>query len=230
MPTDRSTLAARARLLLDQHRAGDPLVLVNVWDVASAAVVEQAGARAIATSSAAIAACLGELDGERMDVGLVFDMIRRIAASTSLPVTADVEGGYGLDAGDLVERLLEAGAVGCNVEDSDHTSPGRLRDTDAVAADLAAIRSAAGRAGVDIVLNARVDTILHGGTAPDVIDETLARARAYLAAGADCVYPIRLTDPQLVARLVAELPGPLNTNLAPGASVADLARAGAAPC
>ena len=98
MTPDHATLAARAQHLLDLHRPGDPLVLVNAWDVASAAVIEHAGARAIATSSAAIAASVGEVDDDRMDVDLAFDVIRRIAGATTLPVSADIEAGYGLDA------------------------------------------------------------------------------------------------------------------------------------
>ena len=228
MTTVRSPLTPLALRLLELHRPGDPLVLVNVWDVASAEVVERAGASAIATSSAAIAAMLGELDGDRMDVDLVFDALARIARSTSLPVTADIEAGYGLDATSLVHRLLVAGAVGCNLEDSDHARPGGLVDADAFAARLAEIRAAADDAGVHLVLNARVDTLLHGGDDAASVDETVRRARLYAAAGADCVYPIRLTQPELVEHLVAAIAAPLNANLAPGASVADLARAGAA--
>ena len=228
MTTDRSTLARLARQLHDLHRPGDPLVLVNTWDVASTAVVEAAGARAIATSSAAIAAIFGEPDDDLMDVDLVFDAIRRIAASTSLPVTADIEAGYGLAAAELVERLVDAGAVGCNLEDSDHRRPGEQVVAATFADRLAAIRAAATTAGVDVVLNARIDTLLLGGHGPGAIDDLLARGRNYAEAGADCVYPIRLTDPAVVAELTASLGGPLNANIAPGGSVAALAASGAA--
>jgi 2-methylisocitrate lyase-like PEP mutase family enzyme len=223
-----TVLAARARTLLDLHRPGDPLVLVNAWDVASTEVIEQAGARAIATSSAAIAAVLGEDDGDRMDVDVVFDMIGRIARSTDLPVTADIEAGYGLDPASLVDRLLDAGAVGCNLEDSDHARPGSLVPAEAFAARLAAIRAAADERGVHLVINARIDTLLHGVGDPDPATETIARARRYAEAGADCAYPIRLTDPELVRRLVAETTIPINANLGGGATVADLSRSGAA--
>jgi 2-methylisocitrate lyase-like PEP mutase family enzyme len=226
--TPLAMLADRARTLLDLHRPGDPLVLVNAWDVASAGVIEQAGARAIATTSVAIAAVFGEADGDRMDVDLVFDMIRRIARSTELPVTADIEAGYGLDPEALVARLLDAGAVGCNIEDSDHTRPGSLVAASAFAARLAAIRAAADSRGVHLVVNARIDTLLHGVGDPDPIAETIARARLYADAGADCAYPIRLTDPDVVRRLVAETTVPINANLGGNATVADLARAGAA--
>jgi Phosphoenolpyruvate phosphomutase len=166
MTTDRATLGDLARHLRDLHCPGDPLILVNAWDVASALVVQGAGARAIATSSAAIAASTGEPDDDSMDVEVVFEVIRRIATATSLPVTADIEAGYGLDAVRLVDRLLDAGAVGCNVEDSDHRRPGAQVASEVFAERLAAIRAAAGAAGVDIVLNARIDTFLLGGSGP----------------------------------------------------------------
>ena len=228
MTIDRSDLAQRARQLLDLHRPGDPLVLVNAWDVASAKVIEAAGAHAIATTSAAIAAVFGEPDDDLMDVDLVFDAIRRIAAATSLPVTADIEAGYGLEAAELVERLLDAGAVGCNVEDSDHRRPGEQVETGAFAERIASIRAAAAAAGVDVVLNARIDTLFHGGQGPDAIADVVARGRRYAAAGADCVYPIRLADPAVVVELAPALGTPLNANIAPGGSVAALAAAGAA--
>jgi len=228
MTIDRSALAAPARHLLELHVPGDPLVLVNAWDAASAAVVERAGARAVATTSAAIAASLGEPDDDCMPVDLVFDVVRRIARATSLPVTADVEAGYGLAADELVARLLDAGAVGCNVEDSDHDRPGEQVDAVVFAGRITAIRDAASAAGVPIVVNARIDTLLLSGPGPGALDDVRTRARLYAEAGADCVYPIRLTDPAVVAELTASLARPLNANLAPGASPAGLARAGAA--
>jgi 2-methylisocitrate lyase-like PEP mutase family enzyme len=148
-----------------------------------------------------------------------------------VPVTADLEGGYGLRPGDLVDALLEAGAVGCNIEDTDHATHDRLLDPDAQAAYLAGIRSAADARGVGIVLNARIDAIIrHPQRDPAaVLDEILRRARRYLDAGADCVYPIGLRDPVLAARIVEELGRPVNVNpSAPLAPLAALAEAGAA--
>ena len=228
MTTDRSTLVALADQLHALHRPGDPLVLVNAWDAASARAIAGAGARVIATSSAAIAAGLGEPDDDCMDVDLVFDAIRRIGSATSLPVTADIEAGYGLEPDELIARLLAAGAVGCNVEDSDHRRPGEQVAADGFAARLAGIREAADAVGVHVVLNARIDTFLLGGSGPAAVDDVLARGRRYLAAGADCVYPIRLVDPAVVAELAGALGGPLNANVAPGAAISALAGAGAA--
>ena len=221
-------LAARADHLRSLHQAGNPLVLVNVWDAASGRRVESAGARALATSSRAIAESLGVPDDNTMGPELAFDAVRRIAADASVPVTADLEAGYGLAAEELVDRLLAAGAVGCNLEDSDHTRPGELVDAEVAAERLAAVRSAASGAGVDIVLNARIDVLLTSLAADPraALDEILRRARQYAEAGADCVYPIGLTDPDVAARVASELPVAVNANLAPSTTVAGLAAAG----
>jgi 2-methylisocitrate lyase-like PEP mutase family enzyme len=154
--------------------------------------------------------------------------VRVIAGVVNVPVTADLEGGYGLAPDDLVDALLDAGAVGCNIEDTDHTTGDGLLDADARAAYLAGIRGAADRRGVGIVLNARIDAIIrHAQRDPAAaLDEVLRRARLYLDAGADCVYPIGLRDPVLVARVVKELDRPVNVN--PSEPLAALAEAGAA--
>jgi 2-methylisocitrate lyase-like PEP mutase family enzyme len=222
-------LAAHADELRSLHRPGDPLVLVNAWDVASAQNVERAGARAIGTSSAAIADSLGFPDDHGTPIPTVFETLARIAAAVTVPVTADLLDGYGLPDDVLVDRLLRSGAVGCNLEDSDHAHPGRLMDPDVAAARLAAVRAAARHRGVDVVINARIDTYFHGGDPDPAVtwSDTVQRAQRYLDAGADCVYPIRLTDPDVVADLVSELGAPVNANVAPGAPVADMAAAGA---
>ena len=221
-------LAVRADHLRSLHEAGNPLVLVNVWDAASARRVESAGARALATSSRAIAESLGVPDDNTMGPELAFDAVRRIATAASVPVTADLEAGYGLAAEELVDGLLAAGAVGCNLEDSDHTRPGELVGADLAAERLAAVRSTGSETGVDIVLNARIDVLLTD-LARDphaAFDEMLHRAHLYAAAGADCVYPIGLTDPDVATRLVRALPVAVNANLAPSTTVADLAAVG----
>jgi 2-methylisocitrate lyase-like PEP mutase family enzyme len=146
------------------HEPGDPLVLVNAWDAASARRVASAGGLAVGTSSVAVAASLGLPDDRSTPVGAVFDAVGRIAGAVGVPVTADLLDGYGLAADDLVGRLLTAGAVGCNLEDSDHAAPGTQVPPDVLAARIAAVRAAADRAGVPIVLNARIDTYLHQPT------------------------------------------------------------------
>src|SRR5688500_9803964 len=171
-------VAARAAALLDLHRPGDPLVLVNAWDVASAREVEAAGGRAVATTSAGVAAVLGLPDDDTSPAGPVFDLTGRIAAAVDVPVTADVAGGYGLPPAPLAGRLLAAGVAGCNLEDSDHARPGRLLDADVLAARIAGVRAAATAAGVHLVVNARVDTVLHhDGPAADVLHNDQCRAR-----------------------------------------------------
>jgi 2-methylisocitrate lyase-like PEP mutase family enzyme len=145
-----------------------------------------------------------------------------------VPVTADLEGGYGLAADDLVDALLDAGAVGCNLEDTDHAAGDGLLDAELHATYLAGVRAAADRRGIGIVLNARIDAIIqHPKRDPAAaLDEVLRRARLYLDAGADCVYPIRLADAALVAQVVQQLDRPVNVN--PSAPLAALAEAGAA--
>ncbi len=222
---DMRDLQSAATELRGLHRRGEPLILVNVWDAASAARVAAVGARAVATSSAAIAASLGVPDDPSAPVDDMFAAVRRIAAAVDLPVTADVLDGYGLDADDLVERLLAAGAVGCNLEDSDHARPAALVDPAAAARRVARLRAAATRAGVDLVINARIDSYLHRG--PDATPDVIARARRYLDVGADCVYPLRLTDPVVAKAVIDALDAPVNTNVSRDATVADLAAAGA---
>src|SRR5579862_1311772 len=210
---DIARLDAAARRLRDLHRIGRPLLLVNVWDAAGARAVVAARSPAVATSSVAMAAARGGSDTNR-DREAAFAQLRQIAAAVDVPVTADLEGGYGMAPGDLVDTLLDAGAVGCNIEDTDHATGDRLLDAEAHAAYLAAIRSAADRRGVGIVLNARTDGIIRhpARDAAAVMGEVLRRAHLYLDAGADCVYPISLRDPALVAPLVKELDRPVNVN------------------
>ncbi|MER7984106.1 isocitrate lyase/phosphoenolpyruvate mutase family protein [Streptomyces noursei] len=199
--------AATLRALHHGRRPGDPLVLPNVWDAASARVFADAGFPALATPSMGIAASLGYADGQT-PADEMFAAIARIVRAVDVPVTADVEAGYGLPAEELVGRLAEAGAVGCNLEDSDHVT-GALRDPEEQAAWLAEVRAAAGDA---LVVNARIDTFLRGEPGPDA---AVARARAYTEAGVDCLYPI-LAPPELLPELAAAVTLPLNALAKPG--------------
>ncbi|WP_327085045.1 isocitrate lyase/phosphoenolpyruvate mutase family protein [Nonomuraea sp. NBC_01738] len=238
-----STHAATLRAL---HRPGDPLLLPNVWDAASAGAVHAAGFPAVATSSAAIAESLGYADGEGAPVEEMLDAIARIVAAVPLPVTADLERGYGMPPAELVERLAATGAAGCNLEDSDPRT-GVLTEAAEQADWLAAIRTAAGAARVPLVINARVDTYVrptaHGearggsGASGDlgeadlggIVGETVRRARAYLAAGADCVYPILAADPGEIRAIVHGAGGPVNILFTPRTpSLARLADTGVA--
>jgi 2-methylisocitrate lyase-like PEP mutase family enzyme len=225
MSTDVKQLIAAARRLRELHQPGKPLILVNAWDAASAGQVEAAGGLAVGTSSAAVAAAWGVKDNNTAR-DATFATVRRIADSVRVPVTADVEAGYGLSGRELVDALLDAGAAGCNIEDTDHAAAS-LRDADAQAAYLAEVRAAAIAAEVPIVINARIDAIIRHPQrdASAVIPEIIRRAGLYFEAGADCVYPIGLNDPAVVARLVPDVRGPLNVN--PSAPLSALAEAGA---
>ncbi|MGA6168238.1 isocitrate lyase/PEP mutase family protein [Amycolatopsis magusensis] len=207
--TELKDLAGRLREL----HTGDLLVLPNVWDAASARTVADVGFAAIATASAAVSATLGYPDGEGAPWQEMFAAAGRIARAVSVPVTVDAEAGYGMRPRELVDRLLETGAVGANLEDTDHRAGG-LAEAGAHAEWLAGVRAAAGEAGVPIVLNARIDAFLPGrGVAEeDRLAETIRRGRLYREAGADCLYPIGVRRKADLAALVTELPGPLNGN------------------
>ncbi|GAA2149783.1 isocitrate lyase/phosphoenolpyruvate mutase family protein [Kitasatospora kazusensis] len=218
--TDAPTAVQVFRALHHGRPAGDPLVLANPWDAVSARAFAEAGFRALATSSGAIAAVLGYADGEQTPADEMFAAVARIVRAVDVPVTADIEAGYGLAPKELVERLLEAGAVGCNLEDSDPVT-GRLKDAGRHADWLTEFQAeAAGR----LVLNARVDTFLYGDR--DVAD-AVARSRRYAEAGADCVYPI-LAPVEFLPELAAGAGAPVNALALPGGpSPAQLGRLGA---
>jgi 2-methylisocitrate lyase-like PEP mutase family enzyme len=207
---DVGALAEQADTLRRLHTGPRPLVLPNAWDVASARLVVKAGFPVVATSSGAIAATLGYEDNDSMPVDEAFGVIVRIARNVSVPVTADVEAGYRLSPKDLLQRLLEARAVGCNLEDTDHHGGTDLVDAGENTEHLRAVRQAASEAGVDIVLNARVDVLRLEGDRRELFEEAVRRARLYLQAGADCVFPIRLADDELIGEFVRRVEGPVN--------------------
>ena len=214
--------ARRAEALRALHVPGDPLVLVNAWDAASARVVAAAGSRAVATASWAIAAAYGVADGA-LPRGAMLAAVRRIAAAVpELPVTADLEAGYGetpTEVGATVAAALDVGVVGLNLEDEGRAVEDATRR-------VAAARVAGERAGVPVVINARVDP--WSGPADERVAEAVARGRAYAAAGADCVFVIGATEPDDIARLVERMGAPVSVLARPGASVAELAAIGVA--
>lgn len=218
--------AARLRAL---HVGGDPLVLANAWDAASARMVEAAGFAVVATSSNAIAATLGYEDGEAAPVEEMLAACGRIARAVSVPVTVDFERGYGLAPAELVERLAATRAAGLNLEDSDPPS-GEMIEVGEQAEFLAAVRAAAQAAGVDLVINARTDSFLRRvGSPQEQLAASLERGERYLAAGADCVYPIAVVEPDAIRAVVAGIPGPVNVVYGRGAlTLAELADLGVA--
>ena len=223
-----STQREKAEELRRLHAAPEPLVLVNVWDAASAKVVAgSAGGRAIATASWAIASAHGLPDGEALSREAMLEAVAVVARAVELPVTADLERGYG-DVRLTVEGALEAGAVGCNLEDSD--GAGGLWPAQEHAAVVAAARAAGDAAGIPLVINARADVFL-----TDVIpsDErllaTLERGAAYLEAGADCIFVPGVRDVTAIASLAREMGGPISVLAgAGGPTLAELADAGVA--
>lgn len=206
------------RALHHDRASGDPLVLPGPWDAVSAQIFADAGFSALATPSHGIAASLGYEDGSTPPDEM-FAAVRRIVRAVSVPVSADVEGGYGLSPKELVERILDTGAVGCNLEDSERHAT--LKDPERHADWLAAVRAEAGTA---LFINARVDTFFVG--AGDPVD-AVTRARRYVAAGADCVYPM-LAPAEVFPQLRGSIDGPLNMAArADAESVTALARLGA---
>lgn len=211
-----SERAVRFRQL---HSTG-VLVLPNAWDAASARVVEQAGAAAVATTSGGVAWSLGSPDGDRLPLDLLVAAVGRIAAAVAVPVTADVESG-GADVAGTVRAVLDAGAVGVNLEDGAGSVAEHV-------ARVTAARTAADDAGVPLFVNARTDVYLRGiGDPADRLAETLRRGLAYAEAGADGIFVPGLLDPATLRVLAAELPRPLNVLAGPGAPpVAELAAVG----
>ncbi len=241
---------SRCDLLRSLHKPGAPLLLPTAWDVASAKTVVEAGFPVVATTSLGVAAALGYEDDERAPADEMLAAAARIARSVEVPVTVDAEAGYGMEPGAVVAALRDAGAAGCNLEDTEHTA-GRLRDAETQAEWLGAVRQAASDAGYPLVINARVDVFIWpylAGTEEEFLPEpvrranvdvpetpeqlgpaAVRRARVYLEAGADCVYPICVWEPDALRRFMSEVPGPVNVARMPeGQPVPELAALGVA--
>jgi 2-methylisocitrate lyase-like PEP mutase family enzyme len=229
---NRAEQAQQAELFRNKHRGPRLLLLPNAWDAMSARVFVAAGFDAIATTSGGVAWSLGYADGEQTPWAEVVAATARIVRAARVPVTADIEAGYG-DTPDAVMRsvaeIIAAGAVGVNLEDGMH-GPVPIRSPQDAADRIRAAREAAKAAGVPIVINGRTDLYLRNiGDEAARFDETVERGRAYLAAGADCVYPIGLRDPATIGRLVKALGAPININVRAGSpSVAELEALGVA--
>ncbi|HEX5475085.1 MAG TPA: isocitrate lyase/phosphoenolpyruvate mutase family protein [Vicinamibacterales bacterium] len=219
----------KGETLLELHDRTHILVLPNAWDAASARIFEDAGFPAVATTSAGVANALGYPDGEAVPRDEMIAAVWRIARAVQVPVTADLEAGYGSspeDAAETARLAIEAGASGMNLEDDEQRGliePARHVDK------IKAIKEAAARAGVTFVLNARTDVYLRGGKGPEAFDAAVARVRAYRAAGADCVFVPGVQEGDSIGRLVRAVDAPLNVLAGPQTPpVAELQRLGVA--
>jgi len=226
----------RAQDLLALHQPGNPIVLINVWDVVSARLIERSGARAIATTSAGIAWALGYPDGERIPREEMLGVVERIARAVSVPVTADLEAGYGPRASDVAETVrlaIGAGAVGMNLEDCIEEPGGgaeRLLPIDVATERVVAARAAAGATNIPFVINARTDVFLRNVGDPAArLGHAVERANAYRAAGADSLFVPGVRDAETIGALAREIDGPLNVVVGPGTpSRGELGRLGVA--
>jgi 2-methylisocitrate lyase-like PEP mutase family enzyme len=206
--------ARKAEQLRKLHGGGKILILANAWDVASARIFEDMGFPAIATTSAGIAASLGYPDGQLISRDEMLDVVGRIARSVRVPVTADLEAGYGqtlADVTDTVKAMAEAGAVGMNLEDVTGSDESTQVDLATQVEKIHAIRRAGEAIGVPLVLNARTDIYLMPiGPEPTRFDRTVERLRAYRKAGADCLFVPGLKDAATIETIVKAIDGPLN--------------------
>jgi 2-methylisocitrate lyase-like PEP mutase family enzyme len=202
------------------HNAPPILVLPNAWDAASARIFQRAGARAIATTSAGVAFTLGHPDGQSVPRDLMLEAVARIAAAVRVPVTADLEAGYGRTPEELAKTtllLIEAGGVGLNLEDATGDPSNPLFSLEEQVARIRAVKESAGRAGVRVVINARTDAFLgHIGEPSERLGESVRRLNAYRSAGADCLFVPGVTDARTISELVRQVSGPINVLIGAG--------------
>ncbi|WP_022927063.1 isocitrate lyase/PEP mutase family protein [Patulibacter americanus] len=207
----------RAQRLKDLHGGERPLVLPTVWDAWSARLAADAGFSALTIGSHPLAESRGAEDHEGQTLDEVLTAVRPIIAAVDVPVSVDLEAGYGADPAELMAGLIEAGGAGLNIEDTVHSEGGRLRTTEEHAAYVGGLRAAADDASVPIVVNGRTDLFAHAGEdRAGALDEAIARLQALVAAGADTVYPVRIQDDDdLIAAVVGALSVPVNITAHP---------------
>ena len=225
--------AERAEQFRKLHRGPRILALPNAWDVASARILEELGYPAIATTSAGIAFSLGYPDGQRVSRDQMLEVVARIAHAVRVPVTADMESGYGTSVKDMTETakaLIAAGAIGLNLEDVTGDDESSHVETKLQVKKIGAIREISSSLGVPLVLNARTDIYLMPiGPAETRFDRTVERLRAYHQAGADCLFAPGVQDRETIAKLVRALEAPLNILLTPACpSLRELEKTGVA--
>src|SRR6476660_6264878 len=209
--TDIQVLSQRAAALLELHQPGNPVVLPTVWDAWSAKLAVDAGFSALTVGSHPVADSIGRPDNEGMTFDELLTRVVQITDAVDVPVSVDIESGYGESPSRLIDGLLGAGAVGLNIEDTVHSEGGRLRTSTEHAELVGALRDAADAAGVHVVINARTDLFLRqDGDESDRVERAIARLKESAAAGADSLYPVGRHDPDTLRRLASELPLPIN--------------------
>lgn len=209
----KASQCRKAERFRELHRGPGILVLGNAWDAASARILELAGAPAIGTTSAGVAWSLGFPDGQRLSRDLLLEAVGRIVAAVEVPVTADIEAGYGVTATEVsetVRRIIGAGAVGVNLEDGIDPTSARLVPEGVLVEKIAAIRNVARTEGVPLFVNARTDVYFLPGEAEARLAEAVRRGRAYVGAGADGFFAPGIADPAEIERLAREIAAPLN--------------------
>jgi len=204
-------LQERAQALLALHQPGNPVILPTVWDAWSARLAVDAGFAALTVGSHPLADSIGKADQEGMTFEDVLTRVKQITAAVDVPISVDIESGYGESPTRLITGLLDAGAVGLNIEDTVHSEGGRLRSSSEHAELVGDLRKAADAAGVHVVINARTDLFLRqDGNESDRVDRAIARLKEAAASGADSLYPVGRHDPDTLRRLATELPLPIN--------------------
>ncbi|MFF7361746.1 isocitrate lyase/phosphoenolpyruvate mutase family protein [Streptomyces sp. NPDC008125] len=213
---DFRTAVERARRLQQLHAEHGPLVLPTVWDVWSARTAVAAGFPALTIGSHPLADSRGADDQEGQTFEEVLSAVRPIIAAVDVPVSVDLEAGYGQEPADLIAGLVEAGGVGLNLEDTVHSEDGRVRSTQEHARYIGGLRAAADNAGIPVWVNGRTDLFLHAANPSDVLDEAIERLRALEQAGADSVYPVRIQDDdELLTAVTSAVAVPVNSTAHP---------------
>ncbi|MFF3697955.1 isocitrate lyase/phosphoenolpyruvate mutase family protein [Streptomyces sp. NPDC002221] len=210
------TTVERAERLKQLHAEHQPLVLPTVWDVWSARTAADAGFSALTVGSHPLADSRGADDHEGQTFEEVLAAVRPIIAAVDVPVSVDLEAGYGQEPADLIAGLVEVGGVGLNVEDTVHSQGGRMRSSQEHAEYIAGLRAAADDAGVPIWVNGRTDLFLHAKDSAGVLDEAIERMRAMEQAGADSLYPVRIQDDDdLLKAVIGAVGVPVNSTAHP---------------
>lgn len=213
-PPDLKRLKEKAIRFLELHHTGRILVLPNAWDVPSARIFENAGFPAIATTSGGVSVSLGYPDGENISRDEMLSAVSRIASSVSVPVSADMESGFGNTAREVAEtarRVITAGAIGLNIEDSSKKKHGQLIDPSVQAENIKAVKRVAQSMDVPLVVNARTDAFRYAsGDANNRLSEVVRRGKLYIEAGADCIFAFGVRDAESISRIVKELNFPVN--------------------